>query len=180
MRAEQILAPPRGFVWKASVARGLLRLSGADYFFDGLARLRFWLWNIIPLVNSGEADIAKSAAGRVAIESIWLPGALLPSSGASWEAVDNKAVSVTLDICGFSETLTLNVGAIGELHQIEMMRWGDQTEDNTFARIPFGAVVEEEADFGGFTIPKRLRAGWWPKSDRYFEFFRVTIEKAEY
>jgi len=27
---EQVLAPPRGFIWRARVLSGLLRLSGAD------------------------------------------------------------------------------------------------------------------------------------------------------
>lgn len=43
--------------------------------------------------------------------------------------------------------------------------------------------MEEESTFGGYTIPSKIRAGWYFKSDRFKEdgeFFRCTIDKAEF
>ena len=180
MKAKQILAPPRGFVWKAQLSHGLLRMSGADHYFDGSAGLRFWLFGIIPMANAIGPDIDQSAAGRLAIESIWIPSALLPDQGAEWEAVDNNNARVTVPIGQFTETLLLNIGDGGELQRVEMLRWGDKTEDGRFARIPFSGNIEEEGTFGGYTIPTRMNVGWWPNTERYFEFFQATIDKAEF
>jgi len=58
-----------------------------------------------------------------------------------------------------------------------MMRWGDKTEDGTFSHVPFGAVIEDESTFGGYTMPSRVRVGCNPDSDKYFEFFQATIEE---
>ncbi len=138
MSANQILAPPRGFVWKARISQGPIRISGADYYSNGDDQLRFWLWSIVPIGNASGPDIVQSAAGRVAIESIWIPTVLLPNQSAEWEALDKKNVKVTISIGDFRETVTLGIGDRGELQRIEMLRWGDKTDDGTFARIPFG------------------------------------------
>lgn len=113
-------------------------MDGADYYFNGNAGLRFWLWGLIPVVNASGLDIDQSAAGRLAIESVWLPTTLLPYYGAEWEEMDNEHAKVTVSIGQFKETLILAIGDNGELRAIEMLRWGDKTEDGGFARIPFG------------------------------------------
>ncbi len=49
--------------------------------------------------------------------------------------------------------------------------------------MDFGGVAEEERRFGGYTIPTRLRVGWYVGTDRFEpagEFFRVTIDDAAY
>jgi len=180
MKAQQILAPPQGFIWIAHVAKGFSRITGADYYFEGNAGLRFWLWGLIPVVNASGADINQSAAGRLAIESVWLPASLLPQQGAVWEEIDNEHVKVIVPIGQFKETLILSIGSNGALNSIEMLRWGDKTEDGTFARIPFGGTVEAEDTFGGYTIPTRMTVGWWPNSNDYFDFFRADIDEAEF
>jgi len=180
MEAEQILAPPRGFVWRASVGRWPIRFSGADFYFDGDANVRFWLWGMIPLVNAGGVDTARSAAGRLAGESVFLPSALLPERGARWEPVDRSSARVTLDIGGESSSITVVVGDSGALRRVVMQRWGDRADDGRFDYIPFGVEVHDELTSGGYTIPSRISAGWWFGTDRYFEFFRATIELAEF
>jgi hypothetical protein len=49
--------------------------------------------------------------------------------------------------------------------------------------VSFGGLVEEEASFAGYTIPSRLRVGWYFGTDRFEpdgEFFRVTVDEARY
>jgi len=61
-------------------------------------------------------------------------------------------------------------------------RWGNP--DGTHYRwIDFGGLAEEEATFGSYTIPTRLRVGWFWGSDRFEsegEFFRVNVDDANY
>ena len=51
LQAEQILSPPKGFVWKARAGKGSIRFSGADFYFNKSAGLHFWLWGVIPVAK---------------------------------------------------------------------------------------------------------------------------------
>jgi hypothetical protein len=41
---------------------------------------------------------------------------------------------------------------------VQTQRWGDQTDEKTFASIPFGGHLKEERRFGDDTIPTQARA----------------------
>src|SRR5262245_52371643 len=87
MKARQILAPPKGFVWRAEAGNGLMRFSGGDHYANGGGRMRFWLWGVVPLVKQEGADVSRAALGRMACETIWLPSSLLPQRGVKWDAL---------------------------------------------------------------------------------------------
>jgi hypothetical protein len=180
MKARQIIAPPKGFVWRADVGEGLMRFSGGDHYADGSGRVRFWLWGIIPLVQQEGPDVSRAAIGRLACETIWLPSSLLPQRGVKWEALDGESARATMKIGEETITLDLFIEPDGRLREIRTMRWGDQMEDGDFGYIPFGGRVLEERAFGGYTIPSRVSVGWRLSTDRYFEFFRAQIEDTVY
>ncbi len=178
MRARQILAPPKGFVWRAEVGAGLMRFSGGDNYANGSGRVRFWLWGVIPLVQQQGPDVSRAALGRLVCETIWLPSSLLPQRGVKWEALDDESTRATMKIDEETITLTLFVEPNGKLREVRILRWGDQTEDGGFGYIPFGGQIHEERAFGGYTIPSKVGVGWWIGTDRYFEFFRAQLEDA--
>lgn len=180
MRGREILTPPRGFVWKARLGKGIVRLSGGDYYWQGEGRVQFRLWGIVPVVRAEGPDIARSAAGRLAAETFWLPSALLPQRGVKWEAADETSIRATLNIDGRAFTVTLLVDSDGRCLRSSLMRWGDRTQGSRFAYIPFGGEFKAERTFGGYTIPSEIAGGWWVGTERYFEFFRARIEKAEF
>ena len=174
--AEQVLMPGRGFIWKARAKKGFVPLRVTDHYLAGGARVRVALFGLIPIVNASGPEVAKSAAGRLLGECVWLPSALLPQQGATWEEVDNFHARVTLGVDDLKTTLTLTVDGEGRLEEVVFPRWRDTEGDF----VPFGVAVEEERTFGGYTIPSKLRAGWWYGTDRYEEFFRATIEGATF
>jgi len=178
MKARQILAPPKGFVWRAEAGNGLMRFSGGDHYANGSGRVRFWFWGVIPLVRQEGPDISRAAIGRLVCETIWLPSSLLPQRGVKWEALDDNSARATIKIGEEPVTLDLFVEPDGKLREIRILRWGDQTEDGGYGYIPFGGQVQEEQSFGGYTIPSKVGVGWWIGTDRYFEFFRAQIENA--
>ncbi|MUG91888.1 hypothetical protein F7734_05140 [Scytonema sp. UIC 10036] len=45
MQAKEIISTV-GFVWKATIGRGLLRLEGADYYVMGVGKVEFSLWGV--------------------------------------------------------------------------------------------------------------------------------------
>lgn len=179
MRAKQIISV-KGFVWQAVIGRGLLQMVGADYYTTESGRMRFSLGGLIPLVNAHSPDIARSGIGRLAGELVLLPSALLPQGGVTWKAIDQRTIQASLQIDGELVTLTLVIDTNGKLLKLSLPRWGNQTEDGSYTYIPFGGEYQEELTFGGFTIPSQMIAGWWFETDRYLEFFRATIEEAEF
>jgi hypothetical protein len=70
----------------------------------------------------------------------------------------------------------------GCLQFVALSRWGNP-DGGAFRPVDFGAMVEQEATFGGYTIPARVRAGWYFGTERFEsegEFLRVTIDDARY
>ncbi|MBD0390496.1 MAG: hypothetical protein ICV54_29360 [Nostoc sp. C3-bin3] len=180
MQAKEIISALKGLVWKPVIGSGLSQFVGTDYYANKSGRMRFFLWGVIPLVNAHSPDINRSSIGRFVGELIWLPSALLPEYGVSWQAIDEKTIQASLKIDGEPVTLTLVIDTNGKLLKLSLPRWGEHTEDGSFAYIPFGGEVQKEHTFGGFTIPSQMSVGWWFGTDRYSEFFRATIEQAEF
>ncbi len=180
MQAEQIISALKGFVWKAKIGSGLMKFIGSDYYFNNFGRMRFSIWGIIPVVNAHNQDITRSGIGRFVGESFWLPSALLPQNGVNWQAIDNNTIEANIKVDGESVTLTFVIDSNGKLLKMSLPRWGDKTEDGSHTYIPFGGECLSERIFGGFTIPDQINAGWWFGTDKYFKFFRATIEQAEF
>jgi hypothetical protein len=110
--------------------------------------------------------VRLSARGRLAIESVWLPSALLPGEGVAWEGIASDRARVTLTLDGEAIPLTLTVGDDGRLRAVTMLRHGDHGVES-WRPLPYGVEVDEETTFGGYTIPTRLRGGWRYGSERY-------------
>jgi hypothetical protein len=179
-RARQVLAPPDGFVWEASVGNGLLRFVGADSYTNGQGRMVFRLWDLVPIVRAGGPDVSRSARGRLAIESIWNPASLLPERGVMWTSLDDRSAQAIVAVDGEPIPLTLSIAPDGRLRSVVMERWGNSTADCEYALIPFGADILEETTFGGYTVPSRLCVRWWYGTSHAFEFFRARLTRMTY
>lgn len=180
MTASQIISSSPGFVWQAKIGKGRMNFSGADYCSQGKGRMRFFLWGLMPLVNAQNKDIARSAAGRLGAEYIWLPSALLPQHGVGWSAIADNLIQANFRIDNEPITLTLTIDTDGKLLAFSLPRWGDKTDNGEWQYIPFGGEVKAEKTFGGYTVPAKTIAGYWFGTDRYSPFFQSTIEKAEF
>lgn len=181
MRGYELLVPPSGFVWKAEIGTGLLRLEGADTYHQGNATLCFWLYGLAPLVRADSTpDLARSAAGRLALEALWCPAVLLPQRGARWRSVDDKTLEVTLPFEGEEQSLLLEVAEDGRLLRAKMLRWGNAEAPDVWGSYLFGMAPEEEAAFDGYTIPSRAMAGWHFGTPSYSPFFYAEIRHADF
>ncbi len=179
--AEQVINWQQGMIWKATVRMHGLPITGFDQFLDGEGAMRWKLLGIVPVMTAAGPDISRSAAGRVEAESIWLPSVLC-GEGVSWTAEDSSHPHVQLMLRGEATEVEFTVDENGRLRSLKMPRWGNP-EGGEFHAADFGGVVEEERTFGGYTIPSRLRIGWYFGSERFKaegEFFRCTIDEAEY
>jgi len=126
-------------------------------------------------MSGRDADITTSAAGRLAIESVFVPTAF---RRAQW---NGPGACATWPIDGGCETVDLDIAEDGRLRGAVIQRWGNP-DGAPYARYPFGISVESERTFDGITIPTRVRAGWWWQTGKPAdgEFFRATITDATF
>jgi len=180
--AQEIMRPFAGFIWKPTVSMGEgspLFFTGADSYVRGAAQMRFDMFGLIPLINNTSDDVRRSAIGRLAGESIWVPTMLLPQRGVQWEARDANHINATMTIEEETVTLTFTIDEQGAVRTVVFDRW--HTDEQQY--VPFGFVAQGEATFGGCTIPARAHLGWWYGSQRYEQegkFFTCSIEQAHY
>lgn len=180
-KAEQVIVWDRGFIWSATVRMFGMPIRGFDQLVDGEGTMRWRLFGIIPLMTASGADITRSAVGRTAGETVWLPSVLC-GDDVSWTAPDSSHSNARFTAHGEKAELQLVVDERGRLKTVKLLRWGNP-EGTEFHHINFGGIVEEENTFDGYTIPTRLRIGWYFETHRFEsegEFFRVTIDDATY
>jgi hypothetical protein len=179
--AEQIIVWDRGFIWSATVRMFGMPIRGSDRLVDGKGAMQWRLFGIIPVMAASGPDITRSAAGRVAAEAVWLPSVLCDDD-MLWATSDASHLHARFKAHGEPADLELVTDERGRLETIKLPRWGNP-EGANFHYADFGGIVEEENTFAGYTIPTRLRVGWYFGTDRFEsegEFFRATIDDATY
>jgi Family of unknown function (DUF6544) len=174
MRAEQILAPPLGFVWR--VRRGML--SGSDGMTPETSWTKFWLSNLIPIVRvSGNPDHHRSAFGRVVSEgAFWAPATLLPSERVVWSAVDEHTARATVAYGRFTQAIDLRIEADGRPSRVVIQRWSNANADKVFREQPFGGDLSDFRLIAGYRLPMRVEGGNLIGADNYFPFFKAQVE----
>jgi Family of unknown function (DUF6544) len=180
-RAEQVIHPARGMIWQATVRMYGLPVSGFDRLVDGAGEMRWRLLGLMPLLQMQGPDITRSAAGRLAAETIWLPSHLC-GEDVQWEDHDATHTTALFNIAGEQVKISLAIDENGHLEYVRMHRWGNP-EGGGFRYVEFGGHIEEEVTFDGYTIPARLRVGWHIQEQGFAEngeFFRASVDRAEF
>jgi hypothetical protein len=178
MRAEQILAPPHGLVWKLDAGRGFKRIAGSDGFDGETSWVRFWLLSAFPVVRAGgTADHARAAFGRVVAEAVfWAPAALLPDNDVSWEAIGADTARATVTHNGMTQTVDVTVASDGQPTTVVIPRWSDANPERTYQLQPFGGYLSEFRDFEGYRLPTRVEGGNFIGTEEYFPFYKARVE----
>lgn len=174
--ARQLLAPGHGFVWNASVGR-LVRFQGGDTYWQGRGSLQFRLAGVIPVVRAAGPDVARSAIGRLAAETVaWAPEALFPSSAIGWRPIDETSAIVSQVIGGTAVDVTIRTDGHGVIDELVTMRVGTPP-GAAFGTHPFGGSVTRTGVLGGVTRAIEGTVGWWWGTDRQEEgeFFRYRL-----
>ncbi len=166
LTAEELLAPPVGFLWTAKLSMGPVLIRVRDHYYRGAGEVRVEPFGLVPIQRETGPDVTRSSRHRLAAEALWMPSALVPGPGVAWEAIDARRARATVTVDGEAIPLTLTVDDAGRLERLTMERYGDVNVPS-WRPIPYGFAVEAEATFGGCTVPTRLRGGWWFGTDRY-------------
>lgn len=167
-------------VWEASVRMMGLTVRGYDRLLDGRGEMLWKLLGLVPVMRRSGADVTRSAAGRMAAESVWLPQMLL-DAGVDCRDVDG-GFAASLDVCGHRQEVRFRLDSDGRLLALRMKRWGDP-DGRGHRLVDFGGIALEESTFDGVKIPSRMRIGWFWDGSGFRgdgEFFRVAIDAAEF
>lgn len=176
MTAEQVLAPPHGLVWCATVQRGALRISGYDRYFDGQGAMRWKLYGALPVASARGPDVTRSAAGRVAGEAVFVPASLLPQFGTEWEDIDDTIAAYRMRVGDETARCEVHVDDEGRLLRASIRRWREAADGRPAGYHRFDVDQwSDERTFDGYTLPTRFRAGWGLGDEGEFGFFEATI-----
>jgi hypothetical protein len=158
---------------------GPIPVTTQDWYAKGDTSTRISLFGFIPVMTRRGADAARSARGRLVVESSWLPSTFVPIYGAQW-LEENGSLRLTMPIDSEAVQVLMELTADGQLRELRLQRWSDLTDDGSYAWIPFTSYTEAERTFGDYTVPSQLRALWWAGTDREFEFFRTTVDDIQF
>lgn len=192
--AEQVIHWERGFVWRARAKVKGLPVTGYDRLVDGEGEMRWKMLGLFPVMTASGPEIARSSAGRVAGEALWLPSVLL-GEGVKFTAQDGH-LAVDIEAHGETSHILLGLDGRGGVATFRYPRWGNPDKTG-FHYESFGGIVEAEKTIDGITFPSKLRLGWYfseaderpttpdaPAEPTRFvtegEFFRCEIDDLEF
>jgi hypothetical protein len=174
----------RSFSWQATCGpRRLALLRVHDQFADGVGfmdiRLRMPLRHhpALKLLHAENDDVARSGAGRAALEALWVPEALLPERGVGWRAESDELIVATWDVPPETPELRIAIAPDGAVRSYSARRWSGRS-----GYLPFGVDVHAECDFTGVMIPSRITAGWGhgtPKWEPFFEGEVIAVARID-
>jgi hypothetical protein len=184
--AEQVICWEHGLIWSATAwMNGFLPIVGSDRVIDGIGAMQWKILGLFPVMTANGEDITRSSIGRLESESVCLPSVFYRDD-VSFTSTELSPLDSNLHssfvVQGDRAELDFTIDRSGRLKTFKLPRWGNP--DNTeFRDVDFGGTLEEEGTFCGYTIPTRLRIGWYFGSERFEsegEFFRATIDDAIY
>ena len=163
----------RSFDWRASAGPGgCLRV--VDRFAGGAGVMDVRLMGRIPVVHAEDADTARSAAGRAAVEAaLWAPGALAPERGVEWRVETPDLIAATWDIPPERPTVHIRLGQGGAVRSVWLMRWNGGP-----GYVPCGGDVLAERRFGDLVLASEVSVGWGYGTPAYRSFFEARITEA--
>jgi hypothetical protein len=166
----------RSFTWRARVGRGRLTpLRVTDRYADAAGSTEGRLLGRVTLFDAHDANTARSAAMRAAIESVvFAPTSVLPDRGVAWRAETDNVIVARFHLPPEHPEVRVCIDEHGAIRTVSGMRWGNAGQ-KTFQYIPFGGEIHAERRFGELVLPSRATVGWWFATPRYAPFFHAEI-----
>ena len=176
-RAQEVLTPSRGFVWRARAAG----LVGYDYYVDGHGGMDWKLAGLLRVMHAEGPDVSRAAAERAGAEAFWLPTALLPRFGVRWSCSDDTNISARFEVDGHPLAVHYRLERHGFVKSMVFERWHNVDASGAWTAAPFGGDLTAYRTFGDVTIPSAGTFGWFFGTDRWREgeFFRYEITALE-
>ena len=178
-RGREAIEVGRAYHVTARAHLGPIPVTTQDWYAQSDASTRILLFGVLPVMTRRGSDAARSARGRLVVESTWLPSTFVLGAGIQWSEQD-RCLQLTMPIDRQDVQVRMHLDANGRLCELHLRRWSDLTDDGTYTWIPFASSMEAERTFGDYTVPSQIRASWWADTEREFEFFRTTVDNIEF
>jgi hypothetical protein len=179
--AEQVIHWDRGMIWQATIRVHGIPICGSDSLINSQGASRWNVFGLIPIASASGPDVTRSVAGRVNIESLWLPSVLC-GNDVYWTSSNPTHAHAHFTAHRETADIDYSIDESGVLTSVNMPRWGNPNSPE-FRYVVCGCFIDEERTFQGYTVPSRVRVGWHFGSPRFQqdgEFFRVTVDSAVY
>ncbi|HKV10765.1 MAG TPA: DUF6544 family protein [Thermoanaerobaculia bacterium] len=177
---EHFAADPPGFLWDAKIRMApLTTVRVRDSYVDGTGGMLGKIAGLIPVVDqSGSPEIASGALQRYLAEAVWLPAALLPENGVTWEAIDADSARATLTHAGTTISLVFRFGENGEIVSTYTPgRFRDVNGKGVLT--PWEGTHRRYEEIGGVKVPSEGEVAWILPEGR-LTYWRGRIVRAEY
>lgn len=175
--ARQIVNVDHGFIWAALASRGV-PMQAVDQYTDGEGRFRFRVAGVVPIRWQDPDQLARSAAARFALESLYVPTGFDRWTFAAG-AHDHEFV-VTVPVGEHNFDITVTTDADDHLASARMLRFGWPDERGPGVEAPFGVRVNTWSRWNGVLIPHDFSAFWWYDSAGEKEFYRAKVSLATF
>jgi hypothetical protein len=145
----------RSFAWSARVRFGRLTILRADdRLAAGNGSMSVRLGGRLALFRATGPDVARSAAARAAVESLWSPCALLPRRGVEWRAAADDHIVAAWQVPPERPEVHFRIDERGAVRSAWVARWRNGRY------VPCGASVSGERRFGDLVVPSVLTVAW--------------------
>lgn len=176
--ATEAIVPDAGFVWAAHTRLGGMSVRGFDSYALGQGVMRWRALGLVPLQSADGYDVTRSAADRLAAESVLLPASLV---SATWHPGPDPDSAVYQRHFGNRHArgkATIRVAPDGQLLGVSMRRWG-RPLGKEYAEHLFDVSFSREYAVDGMILPDAMTAGWVDEAGRRQEFFRAFIDAVQ-
>ena len=161
------------FVWTAKIkVFPLINISVTDQYKDGVGRSVVKLASIFPVANQSGREISESSLGRLLVEFILMPTALVPSKQLHWQSVDANHALVVLQHNGYDVEAIFEFGHDGLPVKTIINRFGNF--HGTMKKDSFICDLLDYKLHGGLLIPTDIRGAWnFPEGPFYWFHFKI-------
>jgi hypothetical protein len=158
---QDIVSLPPGFVWDARIrmAPGLT-VRVRDAFAGGEGFMYGTLLGLKTVIRvEGTPEIAAGALYRYLAEAVWVPTALLPSSGVQWTAVDDSTSRATLTAGMIVVAVDFRFGSDSLVSSIDVPNRPREVK-GCFIPTPWHGQFSSYGERGGMRIPLKGEVAW--------------------
>ena len=167
----------RSFTWRARVGRGpLTPLRVTDHYADAAGSTEGRLLGRVTLFHAHDANTARSAATRAAIESVvFAPPSVLPDRGVTWRAETENVIVARFDLPPEQPEVRLQHRRTRRDTNRQRPALGQRRREDASSTSPSEARSTPSAASATSCSPAPLSVGWWFDTPRYAPFFHAEI-----
>jgi hypothetical protein len=165
-----------GFVWQARIdAYPLVPVMVRDSYEQGNASMRASVLGLFTVMNApASRELNAGALQRYLGEAVWFPTALLPISGVTWTAIDDRSALATLTDHGTTVSLVFHFNDKDEVERVSTSARMREVKGQ-YIPTPWSVTCRDYAWHNGMRIPTYCEVSWELETGT-FTYWKGTTE----